>query len=71
MFLAYVKLNDGHNMPLLGFGTSNIFIEAAYEAVKTAIEVGYRHIDTAWIYGNEQEVVGLPDVPVHPIFSRV
>ena len=56
MFLASLKLNDGNKMPLLGFGTWEIAKNAAYGAVKTAIEVGYRHIDTAWIYGNEKEV---------------
>ena len=56
MFLASVKLNDGHQMPLLGFGTWGIGGNAAYESVKTAIEDGYRHIDTAQIYGNEKEV---------------
>ena len=43
-------------MPLLGFGTWQIRGDAAYEAVRDALEAGYRHIDTATMYGNEAEV---------------
>ncbi|QYK65687.1 aldo/keto reductase [Paenibacillus sp. S02] len=50
-------LNNGVQMPWLGFGTYKAEGNEVYEAVKTAIEVGYRHIDTAAIYGNE-ELVG-------------
>lgn len=49
-----VKLNDGQTMPMLGLGTSRL--EDAYTSVKTALELGYRHIDTAAMYGNEAEV---------------
>jgi diketogulonate reductase-like aldo/keto reductase len=41
-------------MPLLGLGTSRL--ASAYEAVRSALELGYRHIDTAAMYGNEAEV---------------
>ena len=42
-----------HKMPLLGFGTWQIEDSAATEATSTALELGYRHIDTATGYGNE------------------
>jgi diketogulonate reductase-like aldo/keto reductase len=43
-------------MPLLGFGTWQIRGDAAYAAVREALEAGYRHLDTATMYGNEAEV---------------
>ncbi|MCQ9353356.1 aldo/keto reductase [Corynebacterium sp. 153RC1] len=51
-----ITLNDGQAMPILGFGTWKLQGDEAYRAVRSAIEVGYRHIDTAAIYGNEAEV---------------
>ena len=42
-----------HRMPLLGFGTWQIENEDAPQATATALELGYRHIDTATGYGNE------------------
>ncbi|XP_040201573.1 aldo-keto reductase family 1 member C1-like [Rana temporaria] len=56
---AYVVLNDGHKMPVIGFGTAAAEQETkeqAGEATKVAIDVGYRHIDCAFIYGNEVQV---------------
>lgn len=50
------KLNNGILIPKLGFGTWLIEGNNAYNAVKKALEVGYRHIDTAEAYGNEEEV---------------
>jgi diketogulonate reductase-like aldo/keto reductase len=44
------------SMPLLGFGTWRLRGSAGYEAVLTALQVGYRHLDTATMYGNEAEV---------------
>ncbi|GIM92388.1 aldo/keto reductase [Paractinoplanes toevensis] len=43
-------------MPLLGFGTWQLRGEQAYKAVRAALDAGYRHIDTATMYGNEAEV---------------
>jgi len=43
-------------MPKLGFGTFRLQDEVAYQSVLTAIEEGFRHIDTAQIYGNEEAV---------------
>jgi 2,5-diketo-D-gluconate reductase A len=51
-----VELNDGHSIPQLGFGVFQIPPEETVEAVGRALEVGYRHIDTAEMYGNEKEV---------------
>uniref|UniRef100_A0A6I8RTD2 NADP-dependent oxidoreductase domain-containing protein n=1 Tax=Xenopus tropicalis TaxID=8364 RepID=A0A6I8RTD2_XENTR len=54
-----VELNDGHKMPVLGFGTyapEKFPKSLAEEGTKVAIDVGYRHIDCAFIYGNEVEV---------------
>ncbi|HEU5484807.1 MAG TPA: aldo/keto reductase [Microlunatus sp.] len=45
-----------HRMPLLGFGTWQIENEDAPQAVTTALELGYRHIDTATGYGNESGI---------------
>ena len=50
------KLNNGIEIPILGLGVWKAGKETTVEAVKTALEAGYRHIDTAAIYGNEREV---------------
>lgn len=49
-------LNDGNTIPALGLGTWKSQEDSAYQAVKEALRVGYRHIDGAWIYENEREV---------------
>src|SRR4051794_10157502 len=51
-----ITLNDGHSIPQLGFGVFQIDPDDTAVAVGTALEVGYRHIDTAEMYGNEQGV---------------
>lgn len=52
-----VKLNNGTMMPLLGFGTFQIEPgKTTYDAVSFALKSGYRHIDTAKYYGNEESV---------------
>ncbi|XP_032893666.1 aldo-keto reductase family 1 member D1-like [Amblyraja radiata] len=55
-----IPLNDGNNIPLMGLGTFSMPKitpkNACYNAVKIAIDVGYRHFDGAWVYGNEDEV---------------
>lgn len=51
------KLLNGIEMPWLGFGTFKVTDEnQVVESVKEALRVGYRHIDTASIYGNEESV---------------
>ncbi|MBO7159285.1 aldo/keto reductase [Methanobrevibacter sp.] len=55
--MEYMKLNDGLEIPAIGFGTFMIPADGTtYETVKTAIDLGIRHIDTATAYFNEQEV---------------
>jgi 2,5-diketo-D-gluconate reductase A len=51
-----IELNDGNSIPQLGFGVFQIPPEETAEAVTRALETGYRHIDTAQMYGNEREV---------------
>jgi 2,5-diketo-D-gluconate reductase A len=51
-----IELNDGHAIPQLGFGVFQIPPEETTQAVGHALETGYRHIDTAEMYGNENEV---------------
>lgn len=51
-----IKLNNGYSCPILGFGTARMHGDECYEAVKHAIDVGYRHVDCAFLYGNEKDV---------------
>ncbi|MET2718322.1 aldo/keto reductase [Streptomyces harbinensis] len=53
---ATIALNDGTSIPQLGFGTYLVPPQDTQAIVGTALEVGYRHIDTAQMYGNEAEV---------------
>ncbi|EHM71268.1 aldo/keto reductase [Staphylococcus pettenkoferi] len=55
--MKHIEFYNGHEMPMLGFGTFELTDhETCKHAVKTAIMNGYRHIDTATRYGNEQAV---------------
>ncbi|WP_066287638.1 aldo/keto reductase [Arthrobacter sp. B6] len=51
-----IKLNDGHSIPQMGLGTWPLDDDQVAAAVVTAVEAGYRHIDTAVKYGNEEGV---------------
>ncbi|MFZ2014232.1 MAG: aldo/keto reductase [Nocardioides sp.] len=51
-----VTLNDERTIPQLGFGVFKVEPESTQETVEQAFEVGYRHIDTAQMYGNEAGV---------------
>ncbi|XP_004382453.1 aldo-keto reductase family 1 member D1 isoform X1 [Trichechus manatus latirostris] len=55
-----IPLSDGNSIPIIGLGTysdpKSTVKGACTASVKTAIDVGYRHIDGAYIYGNEHEV---------------
>ncbi|XP_017912815.1 PREDICTED: prostaglandin F synthase 1 isoform X2 [Capra hircus] len=56
--LFSLKMNDGYFMPLLGLGTSasKVVKSEVEKAVMRAIDVGYHHIDSAYIYQNEEEI---------------
>ncbi|ASY36214.1 putative 2,5-didehydrogluconate reductase [Streptomyces sp. Tu6071] len=51
-----ITLNNGVEIPQLGFGVFQVPPEKTKEATLSALDVGYRHIDTAEMYGNEKEV---------------
>ncbi|ORV83439.1 aldo/keto reductase [Mycolicibacterium iranicum] len=51
-----IELNDGSRIPQLGFGVFQIEPDETADAVKQALEIGYRHIDTAEMYQNEKGV---------------
>ena len=51
-----LQLNNGVEIPQLGFGVFLVKPEETVKAVLTALEIGYRHIDTAEMYHNEKEV---------------
>ncbi|NHK31940.1 MAG: aldo/keto reductase [Asgard group archaeon] len=66
-----VKLNNGIEIPILGLGTYLATGDRGYQAIRHALKIGYRHIDTAAMYENEKEI-GLAlkddDVPREEIF---
>ncbi|WP_436927412.1 aldo/keto reductase [Halosimplex amylolyticum] len=62
--MEYVSVQDAE-VPALGLGTWQLTGEECYDAVSTALELGYRHVDTAQLYENEREVgraIADPDV---------
>lgn len=54
--MTEIKLSDGKAIPAVGLGTFRSKSEQAYNSALHALEVGYRHIDTAEAYGNEEQV---------------
>ncbi len=56
MYSKKIKLNNGVEIPVLGLGTWLMSKEEAYLSCLAALEMGYRHIDTAVAYGNEEAV---------------
>lgn len=56
MAIPALTLNNGVQIPALGFGVFQAAPEETVSAVETALASGYRHIDTAAAYGNEREV---------------
>jgi 2,5-diketo-D-gluconate reductase A len=54
--IPVADLGGGASMPMVGFGTWQLQGRRAYEAVRHALQAGYRHIDTATMYRNEREV---------------
>ncbi|GAC47394.1 aldo/keto reductase [Gordonia aichiensis] len=71
MTVPFITLNNGVQIPQLGFGVFQIEPEKTVDAVRTALDVGYRHIDTAEMYGNEKQVgegVNGSDIPRDQVF---
>lgn len=71
MYQEMKKLSNGVKIPMLALGTWFIDDDKVEEAVKSAVKLGYRHIDTAQAYGNEQGVgkgIRSCDVPREQIF---
>ncbi|GAB4075098.1 aldo/keto reductase [Barrientosiimonas marina] len=69
--MNYVTLNNGLEMPQLGFGVWQVPDEEAETSVAKALEVGYRSIDTAKVYGNEEGVgraIAASGVPREDLF---
>lgn len=56
MDIPFIQLNDGQRIPQLGLGTWKTADADAADLVLTALRLGYRHIDTAAIYGNERGI---------------
>ncbi len=54
--MQLLELHSGNRVPALGLGTWKMAGDEARIAVQTAIELGYRHIDCAWIYENESDI---------------
>ena len=54
--MEYVTLNNGIKMPVLGYGVFQVSNEECERCVLDALSVGYRSIDTAQAYGNEEAV---------------
>lgn len=66
-----IDFHDGHSIPQLGFGVWQVDDAVAERAVGQALTAGYRHIDTAAIYGNEAGVgraLAAADVPRDDVF---
>src|SRR5471030_3205244 len=56
MTVPQLPLNSGTSIPQLGFGVFRVDQTDAQRVVEDALEVGYRHIDTAALYNNEEQV---------------
>ena len=69
--VSQIALNDGSTIPQLGFGVFKVDQAETERVVSTALEVGYRHIDTAAVYGNEEGVgaaIAASGIPREEIF---
>jgi 2,5-diketo-D-gluconate reductase A len=66
-----IELNDGHRIPQLGLGVYQVPAQDTADNVRTALEIGYRHVDTAQMYGNEEGVgagIAASGVPRDDVF---
>lgn len=54
--MKYIKFKSGDEIPVIGLGTWKLTGETCTYAVRNAFEIGYRHIDTADVYGNHQDI---------------
>ncbi|MDY5585607.1 MAG: aldo/keto reductase [Arcanobacterium sp.] len=66
-----IEFNDGNTIPQLGYGVWQVENEVAEKVVALALEAGYRHVDTARIYGNEDgtgKAIASSDLPRENIF---
>jgi methylglyoxal/glyoxal reductase len=68
---VFTRLNNGVEMPMLGLGVYDMHGKEAEQAIQNALEIGYRLVDTAAMYGNEKEVgnaIKKSDIPRAEIF---
>ena len=56
MTIPTLRLNDGRGIPQIGLGTASLDDDTVARVIVTAVEAGYRHIDTAYRYGNQRGV---------------
>lgn len=69
--IPMIRLIDGNTIPQLGLGTYKMDDATARRAVRTALELGYRHIDGAWLYENETGVgEGIRDAIAAGVVTR-
>lgn len=69
VYLYSIKLNNKTNIPILGLGTWRLFGDETIDVVRKALNMGYSHIDTAEMYGNEKEIgIAIKDVERDNIF---
>jgi 2,5-diketo-D-gluconate reductase A len=71
MTVPAIRLNDGRAIPQLGLGVFQVPARETARVVGEALEIGYRHVDTAQMYGNEAgvgEAVGASGLPREAVF---
>lgn len=67
MTVPSLTLNDGNSIPQLGFGVFQVPPNETAATVTSALEAGYRHIDTAQMYGNEKASARRSPAPASPV----
>jgi len=69
--VPHLTLNSGHQIPQLGLGVFRVEADVAKRVVLDALEIGYRHIDGAWVYDNEEgvgEAIAESGIPREELF---